>query len=441
MKTLLECIEITNSNPKFIKVEQLIHGYNVISFNYIDGTTIPEFEDADAFELRGLTFVDGKPFPMLEKFWNLGEKSVQDIEDSLDKEVKSVQTKDDGSLIGFLVLPNGLVIPKTKMGFSNEFTEIATQWLYENDNRETIKQLYEEGIYPLFECVSNKHKIVLEYNWEGLKLIQARTSNWGYLEVLELEKLADDNNWIFEKPLSLSIKELLKLKSEITEVEGFVVRFHDDTFVKIKTDWYFEKHASNEGIRRANELLVGYFSGEDRTEENFDKEFIKHASINVLSPFSITSLDELKLFIFKTGTKQQQQTYQQIFKKFLKEYSLFYDYTKENTLINLTINNSIDDILPSLTNSERDFALTVQRNVNKYIKDTLLDVSSILGKESNHLDVKQTYKTHHQLGLILRNLNKEISLDLLEKNLKDNILKNTRNLRNAQKFLLDIQNI
>ncbi len=435
MKTLNECINITNNSKYFVKTTQDIDGHTITSFNYVDGTPIQDFETHNAFELRGLTFVNETAFPMLHKFWNLGEKNVSEIESSLTKKVKSIQEKDDGSLIGFLILPNNKVIAKTKMGFSNEFTDIANKWLLNDDNENKILSLFNQGILPLFECVSNNHTIVLEYDWEGLKLIQARNSNWDYLEVDQLQTIALDNKWVFEKPLTFTISELLTLKTSMADKEGFIVRFHDNSFVKIKTDWYFEKHASSEGIKRVNEILVGLFSNEDRTEEDFEKQFSVDILNEILTPLSITSLDELKLFLFKTGIEKDIQTYQKIFKHFLKEYSLFFNYTKENSLIKLTINNNIDDILPNLLPSEREKALNIQHIVNLYISNEVDNVTSILSSDLNHKETQQKYKGYENLGIVLRYLKKEWDVETIKSNIKELILKRTRNLKNAQNFI------
>ena len=174
MKTLKECQAIVAASKHFKQTTHSIDGYEIVIFDYNDGAKYLDFLEHDAFELRGLTFVDGERFPMLDKFFNLGEKDEFELEKALSKKVKSIQIKDDGSLIGFLVLPNRRVVPKTKAGFSNPFTTISSKWLKEGSKVKAIEELYDEGIHPLFECVSDKEKIVLSYDWEGLKLIQAR---------------------------------------------------------------------------------------------------------------------------------------------------------------------------------------------------------------------------------------------------------------------------
>jgi T4 RnlA family RNA ligase len=297
MKNLQECLSIVNSSKSFVKKNKNIDGYDIVSFDYKDGTKYQEFLTFDAFELRGLTFIENKPFPMLHKFFNLGEIHPDDIHSFQSKTIKSIQIKDDGSLIGFILLPNNKVIPKTKTGFSNPYTDIASKWLSSNNNEDKIRQLLQNDIHPLFECVSPHHKIVLPYDFEGLKFIQARTSSGKYFSVETLSQIAQDLDFIFEKPLNYTLSELLSLQKSLSDVEGFIVRFSDDTFVKIKTNWYFDKHFSSDAISRLNTLLTSFFNGQNISEYPFESEFLNKANSLVFEPYSLSSIHDIKYFL------------------------------------------------------------------------------------------------------------------------------------------------
>ena len=71
MKTLAQCEDIVKASKHFTKTIQEIDGYEIITFDYQDGAKFEDFNEHDSFELRGLTFIDGKHFPMLHKFFNL----------------------------------------------------------------------------------------------------------------------------------------------------------------------------------------------------------------------------------------------------------------------------------------------------------------------------------------------------------------------------------
>jgi len=435
MKTLRECQAIVEKSKHFKQVTHNIDNHEIIIFDYNDGAKYLDFLEHDAFELRGLTFVDGERFPMLDKFFNLGEKSETELEESLTKKVKSVQIKDDGSLIGFIVLRNGKVVPKTKAGFSNPFTTIASNWLKENQNEKAIKELYDEGIHPLFECVSDKEKIVLKYDWEGLKLIQARRKDNSFLTVEELQVIADKYDFVFEAPKDYSIQELLDLKDTFQDIEGFIVRFEDDTFTKVKTAWYFEQHQSDEGLKRVNYLLESFLNGENKAEETYEEDFLKEVNEKVLKPFSITSLNELKAFVFRDGERNDVMKYQQAFKGFLTEYNLQNNYDNENTLIKLSLDNSIDDILPQLDAFQRSKAESIQEKTLNHIDKSVRNIISILEKNISHKEINEQFKGTDFLGVALRNNNKEYTEEKIREEIVTMFKKNTRKLQDARAFL------
>ena len=435
MKTLKECQTIVTNSKLFTMTTQIQNGDEIITFDYQDGTKFRDFEEHNAFHMRGITFVNGECFPMLDKFFNLGERHIDEIEEAKLKTIQSIQIKDDGSLIGFLILSDGNVIAKTKVGLSNPFTDIANNFLKENNNDGKIRDLYNEGIFPLFECVSDKQTIVLKYEWEGLKLIQARRKDGTFLTVEELAELAEKNDFVFEKPLVYTLEELLKIKDTQEGIEGFIIRFDDGSFTKVKTSWYFDKHASDDGIIRANELLKAVLNGSNIAEEEYERVFVEDSVEKVLTPFSITSLDELKAFLFRDGDKKDVGTYQQIFKTFLKEYSLANNYDNENTIIKLTLENSIDDILPLLGDFDRKKVESIQSKVLAYFEENVNRIVSILEENITHKEMNQKYKGTPMLGLALNNNGKEWNRESIEKLVKAYILKNNRKLQPARDLI------
>lgn len=438
MKSLNECITITEKCKKFRKVINIVEGFEVISFDYQDGTDFIDFAEHDAFELRGLSFVEGKRFPMLDKFFNLGERYENEITEALVKRVKSIQVKDDGSLIGFLVLPNGKVVAKTKLGFKNEFTNIANKWLLENDNEHKIVELYNKGIFPLFECVSDKHKVVLSYDWEGLKLIQARTEKNTFLEVDELATIANDYNWTFEDPLEHSLEELLSLKDTLENVEGFIIRFEDDSFCKVKTSWYFELHSASEALDRLTEVLNSVFEGNKIELDDFEIDFIKNVKDMILTPFNIASVLELKSWMFKEEDPTEVEKYRVLYKGYLRDYSLNNNYENENTLIKLTLDNRIDDILPLLNESQRDKALRVQTKTISFLNKSSQEVIEALNENVETKDINSKFGHLQFKHLVFKFAKRDWSDDDIVLDIVEYILKNTKKKQNALAFLSKI---
>ena len=117
-----EAVAICQRNPVFYETKHKVHGYDVSVFNY-RLATYDDFRSENAFEMRGLTFVfnsDGtlyKRFLGLHKFFNVNETEITQAHDIKDYEVINVSEKLDGSLITFIELPNGEIVPKTKNAF------------------------------------------------------------------------------------------------------------------------------------------------------------------------------------------------------------------------------------------------------------------------------------------------------------------------------------
>jgi hypothetical protein len=435
MHTLKDCETLVNNTKFFTKTTNYIDGYEIISFNYQDGTHYNDFLTHDGFHMRGLTFVEGVKFPMLDKFFNLGERHVDEINEAKSKKIKSIQKKDDGSLIGFIVLPNGRVIAKTKVGLDNEFTKIANNWLLEDNNETKIKKLFKEGVFPLFECVSNNFPVVLKYDWEGLVLIQSRKNDLSFLEMEELERIAKEHNWHFEKPLAHTLEELLDLKDTVEDIEGFIVRFEDDTFTKIKTSWYFEKHASDEGLTRMNTIIKTHLNGEKESLEEYEKAFLKELQQKVLDPHSIDSIEKLKTWVFRDGDVKEVNRYKQLYKGFLKEYSLMNNYENENTLIKLYLNNSTDDILPNLDDCQRAKLFTIEEVVGDFIRTNTKKISRALERNLEAKKINEEFKGYQYIGLIFKFSKKEWNTKEIVEDLIKDVLKKTKNKREAIKWL------
>lgn len=234
----------------FYETMHVINGFNVSVFNYRlaqynDFIEPIKGENIDAKELRGVCFVfnsDGSVFNrylMLNKFWNINQVPETLLTNLLNKKIKSVYNKEDGSLISFIKLPNGDMITKTKMGFSNDQTDEVDR--FKNDSViKFVNECFDKDYSTLWEYVSYKNKIVLDYKESNLILLRVRNNKTGeYLNV---------NDFVgkgFDVVKSMDFNNLtdMMLWSETAEnVEGVVITFEDDYMVKLKTQWYFNRH-------------------------------------------------------------------------------------------------------------------------------------------------------------------------------------------------------
>lgn len=242
LPTYEQCVKIcSESNETFYETKFLIDGFNISVFNY-RLATYQDFVTFEAFELRGLTFVFNKDgslyqrYPLLEKFFNLNENVSTLLQSLVGKPIKSIFSKEDGSIISFIKLPNGKILAKSKTSFTSDQALLAQQ-IYETDERINVmvNLWLTHGLNPIFELVGPKNRIVVSYPTEQLILLSIRSKDGAYIDI---------NHSGLPQPIShnLTLIELVELKSTINDKEGWVVYFEDGQKIKIKTDWYFSLH-------------------------------------------------------------------------------------------------------------------------------------------------------------------------------------------------------
>jgi len=160
------CQKYNNNN--FWEFNYIIDGYKLAAFNYFIcgwndfANPLPKRPEVNAFDLRGVTFVfskDGSPwktFFMLPKFFNLNQVDSTQYGIIKDKEICSITEKEDGSLVAFMVLPNGKLFAKTIGSFTSEQSKLAYSLLYTNEEHVIwVKEMLKTGCTPLFENFLN----------------------------------------------------------------------------------------------------------------------------------------------------------------------------------------------------------------------------------------------------------------------------------------------
>jgi T4 RnlA family RNA ligase len=266
LPTYEECLEVCNKtgDMKFYKKELFYDKYKIVIFNYrfVD---LNDFINNNALEYRGLTFVfneDGtlyNRFLKLRKFFNLNENDSTQHINLLNKKIKSIHNKEDGSLITFIKLPDETVLATTKMTFENDQSKVA-QFRYEN-NVENIKPLINyclnNEIISIFELTGPLNRLVLKYNETKLILLRLRCNKTG--ELLDFNVLPD--NLINNIPIATnenynSLDEMISLSETIEDKEGWVIVLENGLMLKIKTKWYFNLHRLlSDDIHRENTII------------------------------------------------------------------------------------------------------------------------------------------------------------------------------------------
>lgn len=271
--TYKESQEIVNANPEmcFFETKHNMYGYDISLFLYklawYDNFSKPLLNKPHitANEMRGTAFVfneDGslyKRYLMLPKFWNINQIEEVQYNNIKDLKIKQVQTKEDGSLIRFIKLPNGKIIPKTKGSFSApEQLELVEEILLKNnDIMPLVEHSLDNDIALFFELVSFKNKIVLDYVDTDLILLKARCEKTGdYIDIEQFDKFG-----IKKAPThDLTLDEVLELVPNAVGIEGWCIQFikEDGEIIecKIKTEWYRNMHKLlTQSLERENDII------------------------------------------------------------------------------------------------------------------------------------------------------------------------------------------
>ena len=256
----------THGELVFYEIKTQLDGYDISCFNY----RLANFQhfvepikgaDIRGNEMRGITFVfnmDGslyKRYILLDKFFNVDQTPCSMYSIVKNFEIDNVYVKEDGSVVNFIMLPNGKIYAKSKMSFISEQAK-EVQDLFDNDIslQKFVRSMLEKDIMPVFEFVSPRNRVVLQYDKTELILLRLRCNKTGKylrLEDFDLEGI--------RKAVSFEVKkldDLIALKSEIKDIEGWIVQFTNGKMVKVKGDHYCALHGIlTDSLNRENDII------------------------------------------------------------------------------------------------------------------------------------------------------------------------------------------
>ena len=272
LPTYEEAVELCSYDESpFYETKIEVDGFPVSIFNY----RLAQYSDFNepiksnpnlkAFEMRGLTFVFNKDgslynrYVLLEKFFNLNQ-----VPDSMYSVVKNykirfVNNKEDGSIASFVKLPNGKVVGKSKMGFDNDQANgINKIYKTNQDVKSFVDWCLNNDIVPIFEYVAPHNRIVLRYSLEELILLRLRDNKTGkHIDIKDhLDKIGSIKIAPFEDDHTLD--DLIEKSKTEAEKEGWIVQFDNDHMLKIKTDWYFQRHGLLTNDIYREHIIIGY---------------------------------------------------------------------------------------------------------------------------------------------------------------------------------------
>ena len=261
------------NNNNFWEFSFMKDGYKLSSFNYfICGwndfeAPLPNRPEVNAFDMRGTTFVfnkDGslwKTFLMLPKFFNINQVESTQYGKIKDKKILNITAKEDGSLVAFMMLPNGKLFSKTIGSFTSEQAEAAYKLLYEDEEQVLwVKNMLNSGYTPLFEYLSWDNRVVVKYAAPHLCLIGVRDNITGaYYAAEELVRNSIPMSMHLAGSYAGDLDYYIELAKTMEGKEGWVVKFTDGQLVKIKTAWYFKLHGlRTQDINREDYVIKNY---------------------------------------------------------------------------------------------------------------------------------------------------------------------------------------
>lgn len=247
-------------------------------------------EKAIRRECRGLLFYpDGKIMARrLHKFFNVNERDETRFEVVDFTQPHVILEKLDGSMITPVVTEAGLRWG-TKMGITT-VSMGAEEFVARNPHyAEFAAWQLESGYTPIFEWISRKQRIVIDYPEDRLVLIACRnTENGAYEDYDKLKSYQEIFNIDVVKSYEGTAESMAHLMEETkaTEgIEGWIIRFDDGHMLKVKGEWYLRIHKTKDNLtleKNVVELLINdkmddckpFMMPEDRIRvEAFEADF------------------------------------------------------------------------------------------------------------------------------------------------------------------------
>lgn len=238
-----QALELVEKEPNFRVKTEVVDGLEFHIFTYMLSISGLFREHEGCLEMRGLTFCEGERFLSIPKFFNVGEIPETQVDVLRGQEIIDVKAKEDGSLI-IPILVDGVVRCKTKGTFFSEQAIAANDLI----SVSFVKRLYAEGKQPFFEYVGPTNKIVLDYDYPELRLIQIRDRETG--------AILPFGNYTYDavEGQGYNIDKLMLRRETAENIEGWVVTY-DWGQVKVKTQWYVDQHRLLDELSYENHLI------------------------------------------------------------------------------------------------------------------------------------------------------------------------------------------
>jgi RNA ligase len=264
IKTIDDVLPHIEGREEFLVMEK--EGYTVIKYAVAFEDTF-QWDSNDPVgsairrECRGITF-DTKGNLICRKyhkFFNVGEKEETQLNKINLYEPHIVLEKLDGSCVIPQPSLDGFVLT-TKSGVT-DISQQAEEFISDKPHyAKFIHSMFDGKLTPIFEWVSRKNRIVVDYENDNLILTAIRNTEMGnYLPHFNMLDLAEHWNIpVVQAVDGLAVQNIELFVKQIREwedSEGVVLRFDTGHMVKIKADQYVLRHKTKDSISQEKNVL------------------------------------------------------------------------------------------------------------------------------------------------------------------------------------------
>lgn len=260
IENIREVLPFVTGRSDFVVAER--DGYTVIDYTY---TAEDSFSEPIRLECRGIKFgpdgsVLARPF---HKFHNVNEKAHTQAHLIDLSQPHVIMEKMDGSMIHPAIV-NDNVVFMTRMGHTDvaKKAEALLTPLLADACRYC---LVESGVTPIFEYTAPSNRIIIKYEQPQLHLLALRENVSGaYLPFDHVRPNA--LRWgveavSFVPSTWANIQEFVDFARVLQGKEGFVLRFDNGLWLKMKGDDYVLKHKSKDQISLEKNALALILTG------------------------------------------------------------------------------------------------------------------------------------------------------------------------------------
>jgi len=172
-----------------------------------------------------------------------------------------IQTTTQNFFANNILVHNSMITPillgdevrwGTKMGLTDT-AKYAEDFAHQNPKYNTFAAaVMEDGKTPIFEYMSRKNRIVVDYKHDAMVLTAVRENESGsYMDYPEMVSLAKSYDIDYVRALPGNIENMETFMEEVRDLEGsegYVLRFSNGHMVKMKSSWYIGLHKAKDAI-------------------------------------------------------------------------------------------------------------------------------------------------------------------------------------------------